>query len=66
MTAASVTSVTVGRSNVTLSGTGTLQGGSQVKFTATATYGGPGAGTFSISWPGYSASGTITQGNVVK
>jgi hypothetical protein len=47
-------------------GTGTLQDGSTVNFTATATAGGPGSGAFAISWPGYSASGTLVQGQVVK
>jgi hypothetical protein len=47
-------------------GTGTLQDGSTVNFTATATAGGPGAGAFAISWSGYSASGTLVQGQVVK
>ena len=49
-----------------ISGTGTLQDGSSVNFSATATTGGPGAGKFAISWPGYSASGTLIQGQVVK
>jgi hypothetical protein len=51
---------------IRVSGTGTLQDGSSVNFTATATAGGPGSGQFTISWPGYSASGTLVQGQVIK
>jgi hypothetical protein len=47
-----------------VSGTGTLQDGSSVSFTATATVGGPGAGAFTITWPGYSGSGTLVEGQV--
>jgi cold shock CspA family protein len=51
---------------IQVSGTGTLQDGSSVNFTATATAGGPGSGQFAISWAGYSASGTLVQGQVIK
>jgi hypothetical protein len=50
---------------VHLSGAGTLQNGSTVNFTATATVGGPGTGAFTISWPGYSHSGKLVEGKVV-
>ena len=58
--------VRIGTNTIQVAGTGTLQNGSTVNFTATATAGGPGAGSFAISWPGYSASGTLVQGQVVK
>jgi hypothetical protein len=58
--------VRIGTNMVKVSGTGTLQNGASVNFTATATAGGPGTGTFAISWPGYSASGTLVQGQIVK
>lgn len=58
--------VSSGTNKVKVSGTGTLQNGASVNFTATATQGGPGTGTFAISWPGYSASGTLVQGRIVK
>jgi hypothetical protein len=59
-------SVQIGTNTVKVSGTGTLQNGATVNFTATATAGGPGKGAFAISWPGYSASGTLVQGHIVK
>ncbi len=55
-----------GKNQIVVSGTGTLQDGSTVNFKATATAGGPGTGAFGISWPGYSASGTLVQGQVNK
>jgi hypothetical protein len=58
--------VQIGTNTVKVSGPGTLQDGSTVNFTATATAGGPGTGAFAVSWPGYSASGTLVQGQVVK
>jgi hypothetical protein len=58
--------VKVGTSTIKVTGTGTLQDGSTVIFSATGTAGGPGAGAFTISWPGYSASGTLVQGLIVK
>jgi len=58
--------VQVGTNTIKVSGTGTLQNGASVNFTATATQGGPGTGSFAISWPGYSASGTLVQGRIVK
>jgi hypothetical protein len=58
--------VRIGTNTIQISGTGTLQNGSAVNFTATATAGGPGTGAFAISWPGYSASGTLVQGQIVK
>jgi hypothetical protein len=58
--------VHIGTNAIQISGTGTLQNGSTVNFTATATAGGPGTGAFAISWPGYSASGTLVQGQIVK
>jgi hypothetical protein len=60
------TKVSIDSHAIHVSGTGTLQDGSTVNFTATATGGGPGTGTFAISWPGYSASGTLVQGLVIK
>jgi hypothetical protein len=63
---AGLSSVHVGTNTIQLSGAGTLQNGSSVNFTATATAGGPGTGAFAISWPGYSASGTLVQGQVIK
>lgn len=59
-------SVHISPNTVQVFGTGTLQDGSTVNFTATATAGGPGTGAFAISWPGYSASGTLVQGEIVK
>lgn len=56
----------IGTNTIQVSGTGTLQNGSTVNFTATATAGGPGKGAFAISWPGYSASGTLLQGQIIK
>ncbi|HEY6769843.1 MAG TPA: hypothetical protein VI386_34320 [Candidatus Sulfotelmatobacter sp.] len=55
----------LGKGFVLLGGTGTLQDGTSVNFTAKATAGGPGTGTFTISWPGYTASGTLVQGQIV-
>jgi len=55
-----------GKNQLVVSGTGTLQDGSTVNFKATVTAGGPGTGAFAISWPGYSASGTLVQGQVIK
>jgi hypothetical protein len=57
-------STRLGKNQIVVTGTGILQDGSSVTFTATATGGGPGAGVFTISWPGYSASGTLVQGQV--
>jgi hypothetical protein len=37
-----------------------------VIFNATGTAGGAGTGAFNISWPGYSASGTLVQGLIIK
>ena len=54
------------KNEILVSGTGTLQDGSTVNFNATGIAGGPGAGVFTISWPGYSASGTLVQGQIVK
>jgi hypothetical protein len=59
-------SVHVGTNSIQVTGTGTLQDGSSVNFTATATAGGPGTGTFKISWTGYSASGSLVQGQIIK
>lgn len=61
---AGFSSVHVGTNTIQVSGTAKLQTGSTVNFTATA--GGPGTGAFAISWQGYSASGTLVQGQVVK
>jgi hypothetical protein len=58
--------VSTGANAVKVSGAGTLQDGSTVNFTAKATVGGPGTGAFAISWAGYSASGTLVQGQVIK
>jgi hypothetical protein len=58
--------VKVGTNSVQVSGVGTLQDGSSVIFSATGTAGGAGTGAFTISWPGYSASGTLVQGLIVK
>lgn len=58
--------VKVGTNTIQVTGTGTLQDGSSVIFTATATGGTAGTGAFAISWPGYSASGTLVQGEIVK
>jgi hypothetical protein len=58
--------VKVGTNTVQVSGVGTLQDGSSVIFTATGTGGGAGIGAFTISWPGYSGSGTLVQGLIVK
>ena len=58
--------VKVGTNTVQVTGVGTLQDGSSVIFSATGTAGGAGTGAFSISWPGYSASGTLVQGLIVK
>ncbi len=58
--------VKVGTNTVQVTGTGTLQDGSSVVFSATGTAGGAGTGAFSISWPGYSASGTLVEGLIVK
>jgi hypothetical protein len=60
------TTVKVGTNTIQVTGTGTLQDGSSVVFSATGTAGGPGTGAFTISWPGYSASGTLVQGLIVK
>jgi hypothetical protein len=60
------TTVTVGTNSIKLTGTGVLQSGAAVNFTATATAGGAGTGTFTISWSGYSASGTLVQGQITK
>ena len=56
----------VGTNSVQVTGTGTLQDGSSVIFSATGTAGAAGTGSFAISWPGYSASGTLVQGLIVK
>lgn len=63
---AGFSSVVIGTNNIKVSGTGKLQNGSSVNFTATATAGGPGTGKFAISWPGYSASGTLVEGHIIK
>jgi hypothetical protein len=63
---AGFSSVSTEANAVKVSGTGTLQDGSTVNFTAKATVGGPGTGAFAISWTGYSASGTLVQGEVIK
>jgi hypothetical protein len=63
---AGFSSVSTEANAVKVSGTGTLQDGSTVNFTAKATVGGPGTGAFAISWAGYSASGTLVQGQVIK
>lgn len=63
---AGFSSVSVGTNSITVTGSGTLQNGSIVNFTATATAGGAGTGTFKISWTGYSASGTLVQGQIIK
>jgi hypothetical protein len=60
------TTVKVGSNTVTVTGTGVLQNGSSVIFTAIGTAGGSGTGSFSISWPGYSATGTLVEGQIVK
>jgi hypothetical protein len=60
------TTVKLGTNTVTVTGTGVLQNGSSVIFTAIGTAGGAGTGSFSISWPGYSATGTLVQGQIVK
>jgi hypothetical protein len=60
------TTVSIDATRIHVSGTGTLQNGSTVNFTAIATVGGPGTGMFSVSWPGYSGTGTLVQGIVVK
>jgi hypothetical protein len=60
------TKVSIDATSIHVSGTGTLQSGSTVSFTATATGGGPGAGKFTISWPGYSGSGTLVEGQITK
>jgi hypothetical protein len=58
--------VSIDAGAIIVSGTGTLQDGSTVNFTATATGGGLGAGKFTISWPGYSGSGTLGEGQITK
>jgi len=63
---AGFSSVSTEANAVKVSGSGMLQDGSTVNFTAKATVGGAGAGAFAISWPGYSASGTLVEGQVVK
>jgi hypothetical protein len=60
------TTVKVGSNTVTVTGTGVLQNGSSVIFTAIGTAGGSGTGSFSISWPGYSATGTLVEWQIVK
>ncbi len=60
------TTVKVGTNSVQVTGTGTLQDGSSVIFRATGTAGAAGTGSFAISWPGYSASGTLVQGLIIK
>jgi hypothetical protein len=65
MTASGFSTVAFGGSRVGFGGTGTLQDGTKVKFTASANVGGTGVGMFSISWSGYSASGTLTRGQVL-
>jgi hypothetical protein len=60
------TTVKLGTNTVTVTGTGVLQNGSSVIFTAIGTAGGAGTGSFSISWPGYSATGTLVEGQIVK
>ena len=59
-------SVQIGTNTIQVTGTGTLQNGATVNFTATAKTGGPGKGAFTISWSGYSASGTLVQGRIIK
>ena len=51
--------------SIVATGAGTLQDGSTVTFTITATPGGPGTGSFAIAWTGYSASGTLVQGQIL-
>ncbi len=60
------TTVKLGTNTVTVTGTGVLQDGSSVVFTAIGTAGAAGTGSFAISWPGYSASGTLVQGQIIK
>ena len=60
------TSVSTTKTEILVTGTGILQNGSSVTFKATGITGGPGAGKFSISWPGYSASGSLVQGQIVR
>ncbi len=60
------TTVKLGTNTVTVTGTGVLQDGSSVIFTAIGTAGAAGTGSFAISWPGYSASGTLVQGLIIK
>jgi hypothetical protein len=60
------TTVKLGTNTVTVTGTGVLQDGSSVIFTAIGTAGAAGTGSFAISWPGYSASGTLVQGQIIK
>ena len=60
------TTVKTTSNSIQVTGAGTLQDGSTVNFTAAATAGGPGVGTFTISWPGYSASGALVQGQIIK
>jgi hypothetical protein len=60
------TTVKLGTNTVTVTGTGVLQNGSSVIFTAIGTAGGARTGSFSISWPGYSATGTLVEGQIVK
>jgi hypothetical protein len=59
-------SVKLGKNTVQVTGAGTLQDGSTVNFTATATGGGAATGAFAISWTGYTASGTLVQGQIIK
>jgi hypothetical protein len=65
LTATSFSTFSASKSKVTFGGTGTLEGGGKVTFTATAKVGGVGVGSFSISWSGYSASGTLTRGQIL-
>jgi hypothetical protein len=65
MTASGFSTVAFGGNRIGFGGTGTLQDGTKVTFTAVANAGGTGVGTFSISWSGYSASGTLTRGQVL-
>jgi hypothetical protein len=60
------TTVKLETNTVTVTGTGVLQNGSSVIFTAIGTAGGADTGSFSISWPGYSATGTLVEGQIVK
>ena len=60
------TYVSTTKTQIIVSGTGTLQDGSTVNFTAKGTTGGPGVGQLTISWPGYTGSGILVQGQIIK